>query len=159
MARAGKSATELEFDAAYHADPTKILVLLKEAETTDEQQRQLIDRVCDYGRGYWTTKYRAAADLSELVLTSFECWIDERVALGSHQTYVDRFISMADQRRPDPDAAVRYALAPTHLELDYTVFGIDHEIHLQKSQVYDDFWGRLHFLDEQFGIRRSSPGT
>lgn len=28
----GKSATEIEFDAAYHSDPTKILVFLKESD-------------------------------------------------------------------------------------------------------------------------------
>lgn len=146
----GKSATELEFDAAYDADPTKVLVFKKRVPRTEAKQRQLIQRVGSYYSGFWMTKYRAADELSDLVTSAFEAWIKERAAIGFRLTYFDHFLRAAVQRTPVPGVRPQYSVTPDFIELSYSFFGNEHVVHFAKSKILDDFWGCLARLDQTF---------
>ncbi len=148
-ARDGKSATELEFDEAYRTDPTKILVIRKEGVRTDAKQKRLIRRIGAYETGYWLTKYRSPDELNDLVLTSFRLWLEDRLGDGRSLTYFDQFVRMAIQRKPTPDSHLLYSVTEEDIELHYTAFGQEHQIHIQKAQIYGDFWGSLADLDRQ----------
>ena len=64
----GKSATEVEFDAAYKNDPTKILVFLKEAnESIEQKQRDFIERITKYKSGYLYNSYKYTHELSDMI--------------------------------------------------------------------------------------------
>src|SRR5688572_29681005 len=56
----GKSATEVEFDAAFRKDPTKVLVFLKDFGDVkiDEKQKAFIDKVSNYYTGYWRSTFK-----------------------------------------------------------------------------------------------------
>lgn len=146
----GKSATELEFDAAYAADPTKVLVFKKRVERTEKKQRQFISRVGDYYSGYWITTYQSADELARMTLTAFEFWIKERAAIGYRLDYFDHFLRMSVQRSPVPGAQLAYSVKPDDIELTYTFFGAVHSIHFAKSAIVNDFWGCLAKLDQAF---------
>lgn len=148
-----KSATEIEFDAAFKDDPTKILIFKKEFNssiTIDPRQQKFIDKVCDYYRGYWRTTFKFTHQLKELVLNSFTIWLKERASIGTGLDYLDHFIRIAKQMKPEPNAIVYYKLAKDLVELEYCFFDESHIIQFSRKQIYDDFWGCTNALQEQF---------
>lgn len=149
----GKSATETEFDAAFRVDPTKILVFKKEFEDTisiEPKQQKFINKVCDYYNGYWRTIFKYTHNLKELVLNSFTVWIKERASLGENLDYLDHFIRIAKQMRPEPNSIVYYRLAEKIVELEYIFFEKSHIIQFDRQEIYANFWGCISELEEQF---------
>ncbi|MGC0211979.1 DUF4062 domain-containing protein [Streptomyces levis] len=119
----GKSATELEYDAAYRTDPTKVLVFVKSTKNIEAEQQQFIDRVSDYHKGYYTSTYRNSTELKAVVLDSFTQWLVNRAGVGVKLHYFDHFIRMAVQRSPFPGVHPTYAVTDTDLELKYKIMG------------------------------------
>lgn len=149
----GKSATEIEFDAAFKDDPTKILVFKREFDSTtikDSRQQKFIDKVCNYYSGYWRTTFKFSHHLKELVLNSFTIWLKERASIGTDLDYLDHFIRISKQMKPEPNAIVYYKLAKDFVELEYNIFDMSNTIQFSRKQIYDDFWGCINILQEQF---------
>lgn len=146
----GKSATELEFEAAIEVDPTKVLVFLKNTKIRDERQAHFIKRVTDYYHGYWRTTFEYSHQLSELVINSFSSWLKDRASMGVRLNNFDHFIRIAKQRLPVQEAEVYYGVSPKLVELEYHFFGGTYVIHFDKRQIYLDFWGCLAELEYQF---------
>lgn len=149
----GKSATEIEFDAAFRDDPTKILVFKKKSdEPIEDKQQKFIGRISNYYHGYWRTTFEHTYQLQELVKNSFNSWLKNRASLGTGLNYMDHFIRLAKQTLPEPTAQVYYRVSEGSAELDYVFFGKRHTIQFDRAQIYSDFWGCLHQLYEQFEI-------
>lgn len=147
----GKSATEIEFDAALRDDPTKILVFRKEStEEPEERQKKFIEKVCSYYNGYWRTSYLHTHDLQTYVKTSFAKWIKERASIGTGLTYLDHFVRLAKQISPEPNAKINYKVTDNDVELEYVFFNRSHEIHFSKRELYINFWGCFNELSNQF---------
>ena len=146
----GKSATEVEFDAAYKTDPTKILVFQKEGVKVAPKQRKFIKRVNDYYHGYWITAYPSIQGLQKLIVNSFELWIKERASIGYKLNYFDHFVRLAIQRSPSPDTKILYSVQAEYIELQYILFERKYFIHFEKFQVYNDFWGCIASLERHF---------
>lgn len=149
----GKSATEIEFDSAFRNDPTKILVFKKEFDSSiaiDKRQQKFIDKVCDYYSGYWRSSFKYTHELRNLVLNSFMIWLRERANIGNNLDYLDHFVRIAKQMKPEPNAIVYYKLAKDFVELEYNFFGISHIIQFDREEIYKDFWGCISKLQEQF---------
>lgn len=145
----GKSATELEYDAAYKDDPTKILIFRK-ATRPEPAQQQFIDRVSEYHRGYYLREYRRPPELGEIALQSLIKWIEDRAALGSKLDYFDHFIRLAIQKSPFPGVRPTYVVGDDHLELKYRFLGKSYTIHFDKGHLYRDFWGSMATLERRF---------
>lgn len=150
------SATELEFEAAYRDDPTKILVFLKKVNRIEARQRAFIDRVTDYHKGYYVSSYGEASDLQEVLLFSFRKWVIDRAAIGAKLNYFDHFIRLAIQRRPFPGVQPEYTISTSHLELKYRIVGKVYAIQFDKVHIYRDFWGCLVTLQERFDAWREA---
>lgn len=149
----GKSATEIEFDAAFRNDPTKILVFKKEFDSSiniDKRQQKFIDKVCDYYSGYWRCSFKYTHELRNLVLNSFMIWLKERANIGNSLDYLDHFVRIAKQMKPEPNAIVYYKLAKDFVELEYNFLGISHIIQFDREDIYIDFCGCISKLQEQF---------
>lgn len=149
----GKSATEIEFDAAFRNDPTKILVFKKEVDsaiTIDTRQQKFIDKVCNYYSGYWRASFKYTHELKSLILNSFIIWLKKRASIGNSLDYLDHFIRIAKQIKPEPNAIVYYKLAKDFVELEYSFFGVSHTIQFNREEIYKDFWGCISELQEQF---------
>ncbi|TLS53935.1 DUF4062 domain-containing protein [Paenibacillus antri] len=149
----GKSATEIEFDAAIKADPTKVLIFKK--ETTDPaelKQQDFINRVSNYTSGYWRTSFSHTAQLMALIQNSFQQWLKNRANLGTSADFVDHFIRLAKQRIPEPSAQMYYKTEKDNVDLSFEMFSHTYYINFSKKQIYDDFWGCLNHLEDQFGL-------
>lgn len=146
----GKSATELEFDAAYRSDPSKILIFKKASVKADRLQSAFIRKVSEYHKGYYVYRYSELSDLEHAALNSFTKWITERAAIGKRLSYFDHFIRLAVQRTPFPNVHPIYAVADDHIELKYKISGRIFSIHLDKQHIYKDFWGSVSILDQHF---------
>lgn len=145
----GRSATQVEFDAAYHDDPTKILVFLKHSSSIiDPRQKVFIDKVCDYYSGYWRATFQHTYELQTIVQNSFLTWIKERASMGHCITYLDHFVRLAIQRKPEPNAEVYYSVKRDYIEIEYHYFGKMLTYHFAKEEVFNDFWGCLSRLDQ-----------
>lgn len=156
----GKSATEIEFDEAYRDDPTKILVFLKEnEEPLEPDQKKFINRVCDYYSGYWRPTFKYTHELQDLVLDSFSRWLKERASLGHDLNYLDHFVRLAKQLKPEPTAQVYYQVAKNYVELQYEFFGKTYVLHFDRSDIYSDFWGCLSSMYDQFEVWLSHTTT
>ena len=155
--RSGKSATEVEFDAAYEDNPTKILIFQKEYPEKqiepEPEQKRFIAKVSDYYKGYWVTKYNSVDNLKELVLNSFFSLLKERASIGFKLSYFDHFIRCVIQRKIVPNIQVFYAVKEDLIEIEYKIFGRSWTIHFNKQQVYKDFWGCVAYLEEQIKER------
>lgn len=155
-----KSPTELEFDAAYLSDPTKVLVLKRRVKRTESRQKDFIERVGDYYSGFWITSYTHENELNSLLHRAFENWIRERAAIGARLSYFDHFVRMSIQRSPAPGAQLSYSSRENHIELEYSMFGVIRSVHIEKSEIIRDFWGSLAGLERKFGEwRAGSDGT
>lgn len=149
----GKSATEIEFDAAYHDDPTKILVFFKkDGSTLDLRQADFVKKVSDYYSGYWRASFQYTYELQEIVQNSFMLWLKQRASLGSSLTYLDHFIRLAIQMKPEPNAVVYYSVKKNYIDLEYHFFEKVLSIQFNKEQIYKDFWGCLCSLENQLAL-------
>ncbi|MCA1057800.1 DUF4062 domain-containing protein [Rossellomorea aquimaris] len=147
----GKSATEIEFDAAIRDDPTKILVFKKETqEEPEDKQRAFINKVSSYYNGYWRTSFIHTHDLQTFVKNAFSKWIKERASIGTGLTYLDHFVRLAKQVPPEPHAQVYYKVTKKDVELEYEIFNRSHEIHFTREEIYRNFWGCFNELSNQF---------
>lgn len=147
----GKSATEIEFDAAIKADPTKILVFKKESnEVPDEKQQIFISKVSSYYNGYWRTSFKHTHDLQTYIKKSFIKWLKERASIGTGLNYLDHFVRMAKQMSPEPNAQIFYKVTEEDVELEYILFGKNYEIHFTREEIYKNFWGCFNQLSIQF---------
>ncbi|POY36442.1 hypothetical protein C3K47_11915 [Solitalea longa] len=146
----GKSATEVEFDAAFRDDPTKILVFLKNEAVNEEEkdldQEAFIKKVCDYYKGYWRVTFNYSHELQNYVKKSFTSWIKNRAALGNNLTYLDHFVRLAKQEKPEPNAEVYYSVAKDLVELTYIFFGKTYTIHFSAKEIFNNFWGCMSEL-------------
>lgn len=148
----GKSATEVEFDAAFRSDPTKILVFLKEGEVPEEKQKKFIDRVCNYYSGYWRTTFRYSHVLADLVNSSVLSWIKDRASLGSNVSQSEHFIRMALEMKPTTDTRVYYRVTEDDVEVEYKNMGESHIIQYSRAELVNNFWKCIYEVQE--GINR-----
>lgn len=146
----GRSATEVEFDAAYDADPTKILVFRKAVPRIEPKQKDFIERVTNYHKGYFVRHYQGLGDLRQNVPESFRHWLMERAAIGKRLHYFDHFLRMAIQRSPFPGVQPLYTLDDTHIELKYIIMKKIYAIQFSKDQIFNDFWGSIGKLEGKF---------
>ncbi|WP_278321802.1 DUF4062 domain-containing protein [Clostridium ljungdahlii] len=149
----GQSATEIEFDAAFRSDPTKILVFKKDFNPStqiDSRQQKFIDRVCNYYSGYWISNFKYSHQLKELVENSFMIWLKKRASIGDNLDYLDHFIRIAKQMKPEPNAIVYYKLTSDVVELEYIFWRVSHTIQFDRQKIYKDFWECISQLQEQF---------
>lgn len=147
----GKSATEIEFEAAIKADPTKVLIFKKETtDPVETKQQDFINKVSNYTSGYWRTSFSHTAQLSTLIQNSFQQWLKNRANLGTNTDYVDHFIRLAKQRIPESSAQMYYKTDKNNVELTFEIFSHTYYIDFGKKGIYDDFWGCLNKLEDQF---------
>lgn len=148
----GRSATEAEYDSAYKSDPTKIIVFQKDVEITliEAKQRIFIDKVCNYYSGYWRSTFKYTHELQAEVNSSCLNWLRERAAFNKNLTYLDHFVRLAVQRRPEPTALVYYKVTDSYVELEYRFLGKIRTIQFAKQKIYTDFWGCLFTLQNNF---------
>lgn len=144
----GRSATEIEFDAAFEADPTKILVFKKKfsGEIKDRKQKAFIKRVSNYYSGYWITSFEYTHDLQNFVMKSFTKWLKDRAGLGVNLSHSDHFIRIAKQFKPDPSTDLFYKVDQDNIEIEYTHFGNLNVIHFKRSEVSNNFWSCVYKL-------------
>lgn len=155
----GKSATEIEFDAAFKDDPTKILVFYKECdEKPDDNQKRFIDKVSDYSKGYWRTSFKYTHDLQTYLQNSFETWLIERASIGTNLNYLDHFVRIAIQTLPEDNSEVYYKVTENDVELEYGIFGNSYEIHFSRQEIYQNFWGCITSLHKQFEVWQDEMG-
>jgi Domain of unknown function (DUF4062) len=146
-----KSATEIEFEQALRADPTKVLVFMKESdEQIEAKQQKFISKVCDYYSGYWRSSFTYTHELGELVQKSFINWLKNRASLNSSTDYVDHFIRLAKENKPESSARVYYTVTEDKVEITYDYFEKKHIVIFQKQDLFTDFWGCLSKLQGQF---------
>lgn len=148
----GKSATEVEFDAAFRQDPTKILVFLKEEEIKNEKQKAFIERVCNYYSGYWRATFKFSHVLEGLVNDSILSWLKDRATLGSKVSHCEHFIRQALQMKPTPETQVYYRVTKDDVEIEYKTMGSSHIIQYSRNMLIADFWKCVYEL--QAGIDR-----
>ncbi len=149
----GKSATEIEFDAAIKSDPTKILIFKKETnEAADEKQQIFINKVSDYFSGYWRTSFSHTAQLMTLIQNSFQLWLKNRAQFGQNADYIDHFIRLAKERKPEASARIYYKVDKDNVEISYEFFSGLHHINFDRKTIFGDFWGCLNRLENQIEI-------
>ena len=141
----GKSATEVEFDAAYHQDPTKVLVFLKKGDA-EEDQKIFIKKVSEYYSGYWRVEFNYTHQLQTYVKESVLSWIKDRAAFTKKMSYCEHFIREAIRLKPNIDTKVYYSVREKYIEIEYCDMGQKHSVHLNRSEVVSDFWGCLYKL-------------
>ena len=148
--RPGLSATEAEFDRAYQTNPTKILVFKNISKQPELKQQTFINKVGDYCKGYWISTYNYTHDLQGLVDESFLGLLKERALIGPKLSYVDHFVRLVVQRRPNQDAVVYYNVSKDIVELTYEVYGKSHIVQFSRDRINTDFWGCVSELEKQF---------
>lgn len=149
-----RSATEIEYDAAFQQDPTKIIVFKKNVITVETKQQKFIKKVSDYKRGYWYTEYDHTHDLLEAVKNAGTKWLLERASIGQNISVYENFLRLAIHIKPYPDTQVYYRSTEVDIEIEYHAHGNMYQSHFQKSEISKNFWGCLHNLQTQISSWR-----
>lgn len=145
----GKSATEVEYDAAIKSDPTKVLVFLKNTtQTIDEKQQLFIKRVSDYDNGYFRSSFQYTHHLQQVVENSFWKWFIGRAQVGKNQTYVDHFIRTVKEDIYTPEIRFYYQTTERYVEITVCFNG------RQLTQQIDSSELQLHFWENVNRVRR-----
>lgn len=143
----GRSATEVEYDAAIKSDPTKVLVFLK---TTDEQieekQLKFIERVSDYDNGYFRTSFQYTHQLQEAVERSFWKWFISRAQVGKKQSYVDHFIRTVKEDILAPGIRLYYQSAEQFVGITILYNGREFTQHIDCADIQLHFWANVNLL-------------
>lgn len=144
------SATEAEYEAAYRSDPTKIIVFRKLVGRVEARQKRFIARATNYNSGYFVRDYRGWDELPELAVASLNKWVADGHPSDGRLTYFDHFVRMASNLSPFPGAQCKSRIAPEHLELQWDIQDRVFTVHLDKAEVFSDFWGSLSLLEQRF---------
>ena len=137
----GKSATEVEYDAALKSDPTKILVFLKKTdEQIDEKQQLFIKRVSDYYGGYFRAEFQYTHQLQREVDDSFWKWFIARAQVGKNQTFVDHFIRTIKEDISTPEIKLYYTTEERYAEITVCYMGRRKIIHVDVPELQLHFW-------------------
>ncbi len=139
----GKSATEVEYDAAIKDDPTKVLVFLKEGFSNKEikkEQKEFINRVSDYDNGYFRASFQYTHDLQTKVENSFWQWLISRAQVGTQQTYIDHFIRMVKEDLPLTNLQFFYQTTDEYVELNFMYDGRQLTQHITNADLLFNFW-------------------
>lgn len=137
----GKSATEVEYDAAIKTDPTKVLVFLKSADNDiEEKQQRFIDRVSDYNNGYFRTSFQYTHDLQEKVEESFWKWFISRAQVGKNQSFVDHFIRTVKEDILTPEIRMYYQTTEKNVEITVSYSGRQLTQQIASADLQTNFW-------------------
>lgn len=146
----GKSATEVEYDAAIKSDPTKVLVFLKSTiDPPDPKQQQFINRVSDYDNGYFRTSFQYTHQLQKIVENSFWNWFISRAQVGKKQTYIDHFIRIVKEELLTPEIQLYYQTTERYVEITVCYNGRQLIQHIESSALQMGFWSNVN------NVRRS----
>lgn len=154
----GKSATEVEYDAAIKSDPTKVLVFLKNTgEAIDTKQQSFIGRVSDYYNGYFRTSFQYSHQLQAKVEESFWKWFISRAQVGKKLTNVDHFIRTIKEDILTPDIRLYYQTTERFVEITTCYNGRQLTQHIQSADLQMNFWTNVNrvrrevnkFLEEE----------
>lgn len=141
----GKSATEVEYDAAIKDDPTKVLVFLKDTgEEVEEKQQEFIGKVSDYDNGYFRTSFHYTHQLQQKVDTSFWNWFISRAQVGKNQTYVDHFIRTIKEDVLTPEIRLYYQTTERFVEITVIYNGRQLIQHIESSDLLLHFWANVN---------------
>ena len=150
----GRSATEIEFDAAIKEDPTKILIFLKQVDEIEPKQKKFIEKVTSYYSGYWRVEFDNKIQLESLVKESILAWLKDRASLNHKVSCYEHFIREAIQLKPTPETEVYYSVRKNFIEIEYHAMNETHCIQYERKDIYNDFWNSLHEVENN--IRRWS---
>lgn len=140
----GRSATEIEYDAAYRQNPTKILVFKKDEKITDSKQKAFVDRVCNYYSGYWRTTFKYSHELGELVNSSVMSWLKDKASIGKDISYSEYFIQQAISLKPALCFQVYYKVSHNLVEIEYHGLGNSKVFQFDPRDIYSDFWKKIY---------------
>lgn len=146
-----KSATEVEFDAAYELDPTKILIFQNCSIGVEPRQAKFIERVGKYRSGFWINKYQQPQKLQKLVPSAVTSWLVARSGTGRPIALVDRFVMQVSNLALERQIEISYRFKGGTLELSVEARKRVVLIHFEEDAIRRDFWGCLYTVDRKFG--------
>ncbi len=81
---AGKSVTEMEYDAAFDYKPRKILIYIKDISPREKEQLEFLRKVQNFRNGYFRHKFFSSTrELKNQLKVDLLAWITERVQIAS----------------------------------------------------------------------------
>jgi len=138
----GRSATELEFDAAFENDPTKIIVLaLKDFETEDQEQSKFYYKIKDYFSGYWICFYEDLDDLGNKCTSMVNRFLEYSVRTRKCLDLLDKFVGVVTTQSSYLKNELSYSKTKENVEISKTEPGQFREIHFSREDISRDFWG------------------
>ena len=144
-----KSATEVEFDAAYKNDPTKVILFRKELKNIESKQRAFIEKVSDYYSGYWYNIYEHTHTLKEMLEIALMDWIVGRCRNKGASARDESFLRLAADMRPRPEFPMLYSVSEADIKLQFPAPKRNLYSHFGRESIARDFWGCLKDLQAQ----------
>jgi hypothetical protein len=147
----GKSATEVEFDAALKDDPTKIMVFKKNTNLEIEpKQKKFIKKVTDYNSGYFRPSFNYSHELSTLVKNSFYNWLSERTQINCNLNIIDHFLRVAKSILDASIGKIYYRTTQNNVEIEYCYEGKTYDIHFTNEEIVKNFWNSINQLQRSY---------
>lgn len=143
----GKSATQLEFEAAYLSDPTKIVVFKKaSSESAEKKQSDFINSISEYKSGFWVTNYEYTHDMKDLLQSVFLDWLRDRASVGATDV-TERFLQIVSKKLPFSYTRLEYAVLNNRIEIKILHNKNQHYIHFDRSKIHTEFWECVYEFD------------
>lgn len=150
--RFGKSPTEVEFDAAYGDDPTKIVVikLKDDGPICDLNQKRFINRVRDYKSGYFTQDANGTDELAASISTVLDDFLERRAKRREEITIADRFVLESLSVGALLGLTLQYSVSADRVFFLYPLGENVIDTFVEKQAISQDFWGELAKLKDAF---------
>ena len=143
----GKSATEVEFDAAMKDDPTKIMVFKKITDSDVEaKQKEFIKKVTDYNSGYFRPSFKYSHELIEFDKSSFYNWLTERTQINCNLNIIDHFLRVAKGILDASMGKIYYRTTIDNVEIEYCYGGKTYSMHFSNEEIVKNFWSSINQL-------------
>lgn len=145
----GKSATEIEFDAAIKDDPTKIMVFKKKTDSEVEpKQLEFINKVTDYNSGYFRPSFKYSHELINSAKESFYNWLTERTQINSNLNIIDHFLRVAKGILDASMGKIYYRTTLDNVEIEYYYERKTYSVHFSNEEIVRNFWGSINQLQK-----------
>jgi len=142
----GRSATELEFDAAFEDDPIKIVPLASSSlKIEDSEQVRFYGRVSDYFKGYWICFYDDQDDLGNKCISMVNRYLEYSVRTRKCLDLLDKFVGVVTTHSSYVKNELSYSKAKEMVEISKTEAGERHILQFSREDISSDFWGCVRF--------------
>jgi len=147
----GKSATEVEYDAAILDDPTKVMIFKKNTvNQVEKKQQDFIAKVSNYYSGYFRASFNYSHELQQVVKNSFFHWLSDRTQVENNLNIIDHYIRVIKGIIDLSVGEIFYKTTKEDVEIEFSYNGTDYSFLCRRTEIRRNFWASVNEFQKYY---------